>query len=86
MPKEVFVTTDGRIQWEGEPVTLDGFLARIADYRRTSPNSSPIIVKGDGVQFGQLNWVLVEAAAAGVTSLVVESNSEPEPWFSNNWY
>lgn len=85
-PKEVFVTTDGRINWEGEPVTLDGFLARIADYRRTASNGSPIIVKGDGVRFGQLNWVLVEAAAAGVTSLVVESDSQPEPWFTNNWF
>ena len=85
-PKEVFLTTDGRIQWEGEPVTLDEFLARIADYRRTSPNGSPIVVKGNGTRFGQLNWVLVEAAASGITSLVVESDSQPEPWFTNNWF
>jgi RNA polymerase sigma factor (sigma-70 family) len=85
-PKEVFVTTDGRIKWEGEPVTLDEFLRRIADYRRTAPNGSPIVVKGNGVHFGQLNWVLVEAAASGITSLVVESDSEPGPSFSNNWF
>lgn len=86
VPKEVFVTTQGTLRWDGEPVTLDGFLARIADYRRTTPNASPIIVKGDGVKFGQLNWVLVESAAAGVTSIVVESDSQPEPWFTSNWF
>jgi RNA polymerase sigma factor (sigma-70 family) len=85
-PKEVLVTTEGTLLWEGEPVTLDGFLARIADYRRTSPNGCPVIVKGNGTRFGQLNWVLVEAGAAGITSLVVESDSKPEPWFTNNWF
>lgn len=85
-PKEVFVTTQGTLLWEGEPVTLDGFLARIADYRRTSLNGSPIVVKGNGTHFGPLNWVLVEAAASGVTSLIVESDSPPELSLTNNWF
>lgn len=78
--KEVLVDPEGRLQWEGELVTLDEFLARLTAYQSSAPHGgSQIIVKGDGARILQMYYVFVEARKAGVTSLVVESDSEPDP-------
>ena len=85
--KEVLVTTEGTIQWEGELVTLDDFVARLAAYHSAAAHSgSQLIVKGNGVRFPQLNYVLDEARKAGITSLVVESDSEPDPTVATTWF
>lgn len=78
--KEVSVSTEGALQWEGESVTLDEFMLRLKAYQSTAtPGGSQIIVKGNGARILQMYWVFVEARKAGITSLVVESDSEPDP-------
>lgn len=78
--KEVLVDPEGRINWEGEPVTLDEFLVLLANYQSTAGRGdSQIVVKGDGARILQMYYVIVEARKAGVTSLLVESDSEPSP-------
>ena len=87
--KEVLVDTQGRLQWEGEPVMLDEFLVRVAEYQSNAPRGvSQLIVKGNGARIGQMYYVLVEARKAGITSLVVESDSQPErePWLPMTWF
>lgn len=85
--KEVLVTTDGHLQWEGEPVTLDEFIARLAAYQSAAARSgSQLIVKANGARFPHLVYVLDEARKAGITSLVVESDSEPDPAMSTTWF
>lgn len=85
--REVLVTTEGTLRWEGEPVTLDEFLVLLADYQSAAArNGSQLMVKGNGVRFPQLNYVLEEARKAGITSLVIESDSEPDPTVSTTWF
>jgi biopolymer transport protein ExbD/predicted DNA-binding protein (UPF0251 family) len=82
--KSVSVSTDGRLQWEGKPVTLDEFLVRLIGYR-TANDQSRLVVKANGAHFGQLNWVLEEARKAGITNLVIESDAQPMGWM-NTWF
>ena len=85
--KKVQVTPKGALQWEGETLTLDKFLVRLADYQASAgSNGSQLIVKGDAVRFPQLNWVLDEARKAGITSLIVESDSEPDSSVPTLWF
>ena len=78
--KEVSVSTEGALQWEGESVTLDEFLVRLKEYQSTAtPGGSQIIVKGNGARILQMYYVFVEARKAGIMSLVVESDSKPDP-------
>lgn len=77
--KEVTVDPEGRLKWEGVPVTLDDFLVHLLDYQSTSKGErSQIIIKANGAQIPQVYYVLVEARKAGITSLVLESDSEPQ--------
>jgi RNA polymerase sigma factor (sigma-70 family) len=81
--QHVLVTTDGSLQWEGDGVTLDEFLLRLTAYQSASThNGSQLIVKANGVRFPQLSYVLDEARKAGITSLMIESDSEPDPAFT----
>jgi len=87
--KEVFVTTDGALRWEDDMVTLDEFLFRLTAYQSAAAHSgSQLIVKANGVRFPQLFWVLDEARKAGITSLVVDSDSAPEayPLSQTSWF
>lgn len=84
--KEVSVSPEGTLQWEGVPVTLDEFLIHLVEYQSTSARGgSQIIVKGNGARILQMYYVLVEARKAGITSLVVESDSEPDPNPNPGW-
>jgi RNA polymerase sigma factor (sigma-70 family) len=82
--KSVSVSTDGALQWEGKPVRLDEFLVNLMSYQ-TSNDESRLVVKANGAQFVQLNWVLEEARKAGITNLVIESDAQPTGWM-NTWF
>ena len=87
--KEVFVTTEGALQWEDQAVTLDEFLVRLTAYQTAAARTgSQLIDKGNGDRYPQLFWVLDEARKAGITHLVVESDSEPEryPFVPSSWF
>jgi biopolymer transport protein ExbD len=78
--KDVFVSTEGEIFWEGRYVTLDEFIANLAAYKIAAGRSeSQLIVKANGVHFTQLSFVFDEARKAGIKGLVIESDSEPDP-------
>ncbi len=84
--KTVLVTTEGTLKWEGEPVTLGGFLQHLVDYQASAPRGeSRLVVQANGTLFSQLNYVLIEARKAGITNLVVESDTLPEG-IANTWF
>ncbi len=76
--KEIVVDPEGHLDWEGDPVTLDEFLIRLA---ATAHTDSQIIIKANGVRFPQLSYVFDEARKAGITGFVIESDSPPDPRF-----
>lgn len=87
--KEVTVSPAGALQWEGEPVRLEDFLRRVVAYQASAPpGGSQIIIKGNSARIGQMYYVLVEARKAGITSLVVESDSDParEATLPMSWF
>lgn len=84
---QIQVTTQGQIQWEGQFVTIDKFRDLLIQSRSTAPDGgAKVAIKGDGVQFAQLFFVLDSARRAGMASIVVESDSEPEPTKVNTWF
>ncbi|HEY4247113.1 MAG TPA: sigma-70 family RNA polymerase sigma factor [Lacunisphaera sp.] len=84
----VFVSTDGTLQWEGKPVTLDGFLVNLTGYQASAPNGeSRLVIKANGARFSQLDYVLEEARKAGIKNLVVESDALPDDGrMPNTWF
>jgi len=77
--KEVSVSPEGTLEWEGVPVRLEEFLALVVEYQSSAPRDrSQIIIKANGSRIPQVYWVLVEARKAGITSIVLESDSEPQ--------
>ena len=81
----VFVSAEGELSWEGKYVTLDQFLVNLASHQ-ASNRESRLVVKANGARFGQLDWVLEEARKSGITSLVVESDAQPDGRMSNTWF
>jgi biopolymer transport protein ExbD len=82
--KSVAVSPEGRLQWEGKPVTLDEFLVQLMSYQESNEKSR-LVVKANGARFMQLNWVLEEARKVGITNLVIESDAQPVGWM-NTWF
>lgn len=84
--KTVLVTPEGTLKWEDKPVTLDQFLQHLVSHQAESPHGeSRIVVKDTGANFSPLNYVLLEVRKAGITNLVVESDSVPEGT-RNTWF
>lgn len=83
--KTVLISPDGTLRWEGELVTLGEFLAKLTRHQ-AADTKSQLLVKAYGAQFGGLNYVLDEAAKAGITNLVVESDALPDGKMSNTWF
>ena len=82
----VFVSTEGTLQWEGKPVTLDEFLVNLAGYQASAPKGeSRLVINANGARFPQLNYVLEEARKAGIANLVVESDAQPVGEM-NTWF
>jgi biopolymer transport protein ExbD len=82
----VFVSTEGTLQWNGRPVTLDEFLVNLTGYQKSVLNGeSRLVISANGARFGQLNWVLDQARLAGVSNMVIESDARPQGWL-NTWF
>ncbi len=87
--KEVSVDPKGTLQWEGEPVRLEEFIALLVAYQKAAASTgSQVIVKANGARFPQMSFVLDEARKAGITSLLIESDSVPDPKYamSTLWF
>ena len=87
--KEVSVDPTGTLQWEGEPVRLEEFIVLLVAYQKAAASTgSQVIVKANGARFPQMSFVLDEARKAGITSLLIESDSVPDPKYamSTLWF
>lgn len=84
--KEVTVSPRGEVSWEGKAVTLDEFMALLAEYQSSATGGDGrIVIKAPKARFRQLAWVLEQVRFAGTPSLVVESDARPEgPMFT--WF
>ena len=84
--KSVVVTPQGTLKWEDKPVTLGQFLINLASLEASVPSGdSRLVVQANGVKFTHLNYVLEEARKAGITNLVIESDTLPEGT-TNTWF
>jgi RNA polymerase sigma factor (sigma-70 family) len=84
---KVVITPAGRLQWDGKPVSLDDFFRLL--WQQRSPEAGrnfQLLVEGKGIQFLQLHFVLDEARKAGIGSLIVESDCEPDPQVPVTWF
>ena len=84
--KSLTITTEGVIEWEGRPITLDDFLAQLSAHQAAAPNGeSQLVVTANGVHFRQLAYVLDEARKAKIRHLVVVSDTVPDSFEPNPW-
>jgi RNA polymerase sigma factor (sigma-70 family) len=84
---KISITPGGGLHWDGKAVRLDEFIERL--WKGQSPEArrnSQILVEGNGVEFLQLNFVLDEIRKAGIGSLVVDSDCEPDPKVPVTWF
>jgi hypothetical protein len=86
-PLNVWVTSQGQIRWENEPVTLEEFLHRLVASRQRDPASeAPFVVSGaPGAAFSATAYVVEQASKAGFHEIVVNSGALPaatDSWLS----
>jgi RNA polymerase sigma factor (sigma-70 family) len=74
----VNVTTDGRLFFGTDYVTLDKFLLRLKSLHTTSPDGESTLVISSEAAFIQMAYVIDEARKAGIKHVKV-SNSRPGP-------
>jgi RNA polymerase sigma factor (sigma-70 family) len=84
--KSVAVTREGTLVWEGEPVTLDEFLVRLAAHQVATQGESKLVVKASGARFRQMCYVLDEARKAGIEHVLVESDAAPDSRYPFTWF
>lgn len=82
----VLITPAGTLKWDDVPVTLDTFLVNLATLQASgSSDGSRLVVQAHGAKFTHLTYVLDEARKAGVTNLIIESDTLPDgptdTWF-----
>jgi len=84
-PVNLTVTAQGTLQWNGEPVTLADFTARLAALPRQHPGREPpVIVHGiHGAGFGAVSYAVEQASRAGIRNIVIDSTATPSP--ADNW-
>jgi RNA polymerase sigma factor (sigma-70 family) len=81
------LTTEGVIQWEGKPITLDEYLFKSRALHDTAPNGeSKFVVRANGAKLGPVIWVVDEARKAGIKHIVVESDVTVNPWAPASWF
>jgi biopolymer transport protein ExbD len=79
----IVLSETGTLAWEGEQVTLDEFIRRLAAYQSAAKGGAKLTVKDCGARFSQLSWVLDEIRKAGITQVVVETDAVPDPQHNN---
>ena len=83
----VTITPEGMIQWEGQFITLDDFLVRLAALHRAAPDgASKLVIHANGTRFPQMAWTLDEARKAGIRHILVESDAVPDPGTKMKWF
>lgn len=74
------ITPEHTIEWNGEPVTLDDFVAKLkAAGADISLLDSRLVVQANGVHFAALSYLIDESRKARINHLMIDSNATPVP-------
>jgi RNA polymerase sigma factor (sigma-70 family) len=85
--KNVVITTQGTISWEGEPITLDEFLIRLATLKKSAAGDESLLrLTANGANFYQMLYGLDEARKAGIKHIIIESDVIPDPKSQVSWF
>lgn len=83
----VTVTPEGVVQWEGESIRLDDYLARLGALHTAAPDGGlKLVIQANGTRFPQMHWTLDEARKAGIRHIMVESDAQPGPETKDTWF
>ncbi len=82
------VTPDGRLIWNGSPVTLDEYLHNLRTLQQTSANQDIVfLIRANGGKLPQMFYALDEARKAGIKRIVVESDDTfVQPFAQLSWF
>lgn len=86
LPRSVVtVRPDGRLTWDGKPVSLDDFIVRLKALQEATPDGASRVDISGLSAFSSLAYVVDEVRKAGVKHVVVESDAQPDSergsWF-----
>ena len=75
----VWVTPEGRILWNGNPVTLAGFLERLKAYRAadSDPNRSIVVLGQTGTPFSAFAYAVEQVSKADIKN--IDLSTPPTP-------
>jgi RNA polymerase sigma factor (sigma-70 family) len=85
--KQVTLSEEGVISWEGEPLRLEVYLAKLRALQQGAPGGgSQLVIQANGTRFPQMHYVLDEARKAGIRHILIESDAQPDARIGNNWF
>jgi RNA polymerase sigma factor (sigma-70 family) len=73
----VWITPDGRILWNGDPVTLDEFLERLKAYRSADPNRGIVVLGQTGTPFSAFSYAVEQASKADIKDITLSTPPSP---------
>jgi len=73
----VWITPDGRILWNGDPVTLDEFLERLKEYRSADPNRGIVVLGQTGTPFSAFSYAVEQASKADIKDITLSTPPSP---------
>jgi RNA polymerase sigma factor (sigma-70 family) len=80
----VTVTPEGVMQWEGQSMRLEEYLAKLDEFQGAeSAGEAQLVIQANGARFPQMAWAIEEARKSGVRHLLIESDSQPDPRFKD---
>jgi RNA polymerase sigma factor (sigma-70 family) len=75
----VWVTPEGRILWNGNPVTLAEFLEQLKSYREgdPDPNGNIVILGQTGTPFSAFSYAVEQASRADIKNIILSTPPSP---------
>jgi RNA polymerase sigma factor (sigma-70 family) len=73
----VWVTPEGRILWNGNPVTLAEFLERLKAYRAADPNRGIVVLGQTGTPSSAFAYAVEQASKADIKDIVLSTPPIP---------
>jgi RNA polymerase sigma factor (sigma-70 family) len=77
----IWVTPEGRILWNGNPVTLAEFLEHLKSYRAQDPdpNGKIVILGQTGTPFSAFAYAVEQASKADIKDIILSTPPSPTP-------
>ena len=80
----VTVTPEGVMQWEGQSMRLEEYLAKLNEFQGAeSAGEAQLVIQANGTRFPQMAWAIEEARKSGVRHLLIESDTQPDARFKD---